>query len=177
MNIQNQRPLLIMYDILSLTNSTLLTADMILLCTIILVPNSWFPFPFHIRLRVQCHLRPIWPPVLPLNLTYIVIYLPPLPWANLPYYFQHSKYQTHIHFLSLKSFIQGICPGPGFRVIFRNKLIFLRLHTQTPSWSTTNCRLSATSYSIYSQLPFIPGGRLLHPQPEDAPCRGDKGPT
>jgi hypothetical protein len=23
----------------------------------------------------------------------------------------------------------------------------------------------------------IPGGRLLHPQPEDAPCRGEKEPT
>jgi hypothetical protein len=30
---------------------------------------------------------------------------------------------------------------------------------------------------LYSQLPSISGGRLLHPQPEDAPCRGDKGPT
>jgi hypothetical protein len=28
-------------------------------------------------------------------------------------------------------------------------------------------------YSIYSQLPSIPGGRLLHVQPEDAPCHGD----
>jgi hypothetical protein len=26
---------------------------------------------------------------------------------------------------------------------------------------------------IYSQLPSISGGRLLHPQPEDAPCRGE----
>jgi hypothetical protein len=24
---------------------------------------------------------------------------------------------------------------------------------------------------------FAAGGRLLHPQPEDAPCRGEKGPT
>jgi hypothetical protein len=50
MNIQNnditQRPLSIMYDILSLMNSTLLTADMILLCTKKPVPNSWFSFPF-----------------------------------------------------------------------------------------------------------------------------------
>jgi hypothetical protein len=27
---------------------------------------------------------------------------------------------------------------------------------------------------IYSQLPSKSGGRLLHPQSEDAPCRGDK---
>jgi hypothetical protein len=37
-------------------------------------------------------------------------------------------------------------------------------------------KLSATAYSIYSQLPSIPGGRLLHPQPKDASCNGDKGP-
>jgi hypothetical protein len=30
---------------------------------------------------------------------------------------------------------------------------------------------------MYSQLPSISGGRLLHPQPEDAPCRVDRGPT
>jgi hypothetical protein len=27
-----------------------------------------------------------------------------------------------------------------------------------PSWRTTPCRLSATAYSIYSQLPSVPGG-------------------
>jgi hypothetical protein len=47
------------------------------------------------------------------------------------------------------------------------------LLAQTPSWRTTNCRLSATAYSIYSQLPSIYGGRLLQPEPEDAPCRVD----
>jgi hypothetical protein len=35
------------------------------------------------------------------------------------------------------------------------------------------CRLTATACSIHSQLPSTSGGRLLHPQPEDAPCRGD----
>jgi hypothetical protein len=47
---------------------------------------------------------------------------------------------------------------------------------QPPSWRTTPYRLSATAYSIYSHLPYISGGRLLRPQPEDAPCRGDRGP-
>jgi len=47
---------------------------------------------------------------------------------------------------------------------------------QPPSWTTTPCRLSATAYSIYSQLPSISGGRPLHPQPEDALCRGDRDP-
>jgi hypothetical protein len=40
----------------------------------------------------------------------------------------------------------------------------------------TPCRLSATAYSIYSQLPSKTGGRLLHPQPEYAPCLGDRNP-
>jgi hypothetical protein len=45
------------------------------------------------------------------------------------------------------------------------------------SWRTTLCWLSTTAYSIYLQLPSISGGHLLHLQPEDAPCHGDKGPT
>jgi hypothetical protein len=32
----------------------------------------------YICLLVRCHLIPIWPPVLPLNLTYILRFLPPL---------------------------------------------------------------------------------------------------
>jgi hypothetical protein len=49
-------------------------------------------------------------------------------------------------------------------------------HMQPPSWRIAPHQLSATVYSIYSQLPSISGGCLLHPQPEDVPCRGDKGP-
>jgi hypothetical protein len=37
---------------------------------------------------------------------------------------------------------------------------------------TTLCRLSATTYSIHSRLRSISGGRLLHPQLEDASCHG-----
>ena len=44
--ILHQRPLKIIYDILSLTNSTLLTADTILRCTKNPVPNLWFSCPF-----------------------------------------------------------------------------------------------------------------------------------
>jgi hypothetical protein len=64
-------------------------------------------------------------------------------------------------------------------MIFRNKLIFYgeELLAHLLSWRTSPCQLSATAYSIYSQLPSISGGRFLHPLPEDAPCRGDKGPT
>jgi hypothetical protein len=47
----------------------------------------------------------------------------------------------------------------------------------TPRWRTTSCRLSATAYSIDSQLPTISGVCLLHPQPEDVPCHGDRRAT
>jgi hypothetical protein len=57
------------------------------------------------------------------------------------------------------SFIQRIRPGPGLFVTFRNKLIFFRRVVsptpKPPSWRTTPFRLSATAYSIYSQLPSI----------------------
>jgi hypothetical protein len=62
------------------------------------------------------------------------------------------------HF-SLRSFIQRMRPVPRLHVRFRNKLIFygeeLLAHVQPPSWRTIPCRLSATAYSIHSQLPSI----------------------
>jgi hypothetical protein len=72
-----------------------------------------------------------------------------------------------------RSLIQIIRPSPKPCVAFR-KIIFLRCSvggptTNTPdpkSWRTTNSRLSATAYSIYTQLPSISGGRLLHPKPQ-----------
>jgi hypothetical protein len=59
------------------------------------------------------------------------------------------------------------------------KAYFLRwgLLAQHTSWRATPCRLSVTAHSIYSQGHSICGGRLLDPQPEDAPCRGEKGHT
>jgi hypothetical protein len=69
-------------------------------------------------------------------------------------------------------------PNPRLFVTFRNEHFFearvCKPHAQPPSWKTTHCWLSSSAYSIYSQLPFISGGRLVLPQPEDAPCRGDK---
>jgi hypothetical protein len=44
-------------------------------------------------------------------------------------------------------------------------------------WHSLTRGAEPTACSIYSQLPSKTGERLLHPQPEDAPCRGDKGPT
>jgi hypothetical protein len=84
-----------MYDILLLTNFTLLTADMILLCTknLYVIHDSHSPFhrKMYILLLVWCHLRPIRPTVLSLKLNFISRYLQQLPWANQRYtYFWQS---------------------------------------------------------------------------------------
>jgi hypothetical protein len=51
---------------------------------------------------------------------------------------------------------------------FHNKLFFygeeLQPLAETPSCRTTPCRLSATAYSIYSQLPSTCGSCFLHQQ-------------
>jgi hypothetical protein len=96
---------------------------------------------------------------------------------------QHdTKYQDEgygLHLVLLMS-LQRIRPGQRPILTFHKKLIFygeMFAPRPAPSWSTTLCRLSASANSIHSQLPSISGGHLLHPQPGDAPCRGDKGPT
>jgi hypothetical protein len=75
---------------------------------------------------------------------------------------------------------QRISSGPRRFETYRNILHFNGeglTHAQLTSWRTTPYRMSATTCSIYSQLSSISGGRLLDPKPEDAPCRGDKGPA
>jgi len=34
--------------------------------------------------------------------------------------------------------------------------------------------MSVTAYTVYSQLSSVPRGRLFHPQPDAAQCRGDR---
>jgi len=70
-------------------------------------------------------------------------------------------------------------PLPTSCVTFRIKLSFMvsyYLITQLLIRKTTPFQPYATAYSIHSQLPSIPGGRLLHPQPEDASCRCETDP-
>jgi len=67
-------------------------------------------------------------------------------------------------------------------VTSRNMLVYfydekLLSPAHHPIWRTTHCRLSATAYSTYSHLTSTSGGLHLHLQPEEAPRRGDKGPT
>ena len=53
----HQQPLRTMYDTLSLTKSTLLTADTALCCTENPVPNWWFSLPFHKKNIISCSYR------------------------------------------------------------------------------------------------------------------------
>jgi hypothetical protein len=49
-----------------------------------------------------------------------------------------------------------------------------------PLWKAITCCLSSTDYSVYSHLSIIHhplSGGLLHLQPKDMPCCGDKGPN
>ncbi|KAJ4445991.1 hypothetical protein ANN_12677 [Periplaneta americana] len=63
-------------------------------------------------------------------------------------------------------------------------LIEIRLHNKdaeatlrpTPKLEDHPSSAVRDAYSIYSQLSSISGGRLLNPEPEDAPCRGDRDP-
>jgi hypothetical protein len=64
---------------------------------------------------------------------------------------------------------------------FRNRLIFYgeELLAPRPTPKLEDHPLSAVRDCLFNifAATSISGGRLLHPQPEDAPCRGDNGPT
>jgi hypothetical protein len=60
-----------------------------------------------------------------------------------------------------------------FRKLLRSYSRDVLAPRPTPKLKTTTFRPSATAYSIHSQLPYIPGGTLLQPLSEDAPCHGD----
>ena len=85
--IVRQRPFRTVYDTLSLTNSSLSTADSILWCTKILFPNYDFHFFFRKKncnpLLLLCPLCPTYPPAHPLNLIYILL----IPWQKKVYLF------------------------------------------------------------------------------------------
>jgi hypothetical protein len=114
--------------------------------------------------------------------------------SNLLWYFFHNCHEwtcpiqtsyipctkSHIHFLRLgclcKKSVQVRSPLQHF-VISLFSTVRSYPHAKPLSWRTTPCRLSATAYSIYLQLPSISGAHLLHPHPEDVLCCGDKGPV
>jgi hypothetical protein len=63
-------------------------------------------------------------------------------------------------------------------VTFRKMLFSLRCGDfnswPTPSRRPTTFQMSTTLYSMHSQITPISWGRFVHPQLEDAPCRGDR---
>jgi hypothetical protein len=88
----------ILTNMYNITDSTLLTADMILLCTKILYPihSSHSPFnrKMYVILLVRCHCPRIWPPALPLNLTHIWIVPSKLSlWSPPSTYYLYSTFQ------------------------------------------------------------------------------------
>jgi hypothetical protein len=91
-------------------------------------------------------------------------------------YPEPDRAKSHIRFFSLGSL------GPRLFMNFRNRLIFYGEEFIAPRLTPkledhTLLAVGDCLFNIFSQLPSISGGRSLHPQPEDAPCRGDKGPT
>ena len=69
--------------------------------------------------------------------------------------------------------VQGSCKRFVTGYVF--KVRRLQHLAQPSNWKTTPCRLSATAYSIYSQLPSILEA-VPPPLTLDAPCRGDRDP-
>jgi hypothetical protein len=124
----------------------------------------------YIHLLVRHHLRPIWSPVLPLNLTYFEISSSTTLSEPALYILLTFQVPNLISiFFHLGRLSKESVQVRGFLWSFITSLFFTvscQPHTQPPSWRTTPCRLCVTAYSIYLHLPSIPGGRLLHPQPE-----------
>jgi hypothetical protein len=91
-------------------------------------------------------------------------------------YVPRSKF--HVRIPSLGSYIQRIRPGQRLFVIFRNRLVFtveglLGPHPtpkleDNPLSFVRGCLFSIFAATFHSWKPS------LHPQPEDAPCCGDK---
>jgi hypothetical protein len=163
--IWHQGPHTIMYDILPLTNSTVLTADVILLCT----KKDLYPIHdsyshFHRKMcilpQVRCYCRPIWSPALLPNLIYV--------WLVPSKLSPGSPTYTN----SLHSIIRISNPYS----------IAWAVYPKNPSrW-----RVDSHTSTEDRPLPFVRGCLLsifasrwmlfLHPKPEDSPCCGDRYP-
>jgi len=78
--------------------------------------------------------------------------------------------KPHVLFTSLGSY-QKLSLSRTQMHFFRNKAIVyseeLLIPLPYPKWKTSPCQLSAHNYPSYWRS-------FPHPQPEDAPCRGDR---
>jgi hypothetical protein len=66
--------------------------------------------------------------------------------------------ESHVSFPLLRSYHRA-SPGPSNQYLLSNKVCFFSVRSSKqlvqPHWKTNSCRLSATAYSIHSQLPSI----------------------
>jgi hypothetical protein len=166
--ISHQRPLSIMYEILSLTNSTLFNCwyDSLMLKKLYLIHDSFSPF----HRNNEYSLADSVPPLSHLTCTptksnlYFDIYFPtamsePALYRLLTF---HVPNLISIFFSFGRLSKESVqVRGPLWHFVTS---LFVS-PTPNPQAGGPPCRLSATNYSIYSQLPSISGGRLLHPQP------------
>ena len=105
---------------------------------------------------------------LPKNPSYLWAFLVQTP--NTPRTKSHVSFSLH----------RSISPGMRLTLwLFHNIICFyteeLLATRPTTNLEDTRCRLSTTSYSIYSQLPSILES-FLHSQPEEVAWRGDLDP-
>jgi hypothetical protein len=149
-----------------------------------LIYDFYSPFyrKIYIRLPVRLLLCPIWPPLLPLNLIYISIFFCHCPERTCPIHTSNiTSTKSHIHLFSLRSFIQGIRPGSRLLVIFRKKFYFYSEDVLAPRLTPKleKNALSAVRDCLFTifVVTSISVGRLVHLEPDDASCDGDKEPT
>jgi hypothetical protein len=126
------------------------------------------------HLLANYHPPPLWPLVLPPDLSYTLplatVFSEPALYTLLIFYV--PRVVPIFRYIS-RSTASVQIPGPVWHFIasWNFTVRSYTLLSQSPSW-ITSCQLSATAYAIHSQLPSIDGGRLLHPQHENSPCRG-----
>jgi hypothetical protein len=86
-------------------------------------------------------------------------------------------YRTHKSPPPVPILSQRISPGPRLCIVFRNMVIFYgeELLAPRPTPNLEDHLLSAVRDCIFAATLHIRRA-FLHPQPEDAPCRGDRDP-
>ena len=170
--ILNQQPLRTIYDILSLTNSTLLIADTFLWCTKILFPNDDFRFLFHKKIIPCSHLPP---------LSHLTCYAPNKSNLNLAKFRGCCKWtwpiqatnipstESHVPFPLVRSY-QPISPVPRHVCMIRDwQFLRLRVVSTSPNIQAGGPSLAGSSRLLIEYIRRYPlyWRPLHHPQPED----------
>jgi hypothetical protein len=172
-----QRPPSIMYNILPLINSTLLTADMSLFMDKKKkepVPNSWFSYP--------CPLKNVCLPASSLpSLSHLTPCIP-------------TKSNLYFYISFLNCYERTCCMQTSYISHTNYHFLYLTfVFPKNPSTSEALCDILSQAYILW-QVVVIPmhnplstlhgclftifaaAGHLLHLHPKDLPCCGDKGP-